>query len=225
MAYQYNATTEKEKPLRRPKYEQPRDLDNEQFIAAILPELNITKVPHFYGFDFFGNLDGETAILELKVRSKSFDTMRDGNLILSSRKYQACVTFPVPHKLLLVKTPEGLFYANMERDVLFLGDGVKKYPQLIIDGRKDRNDPQDIEPCVLFPKANFKQLYNSNQLQQLRVEYDKHSTTNAYHTDVATPYQRTSGGSVPSETLQRVRETADFGGSSALGRRIYGPSR
>lgn len=88
------------------------------------------------------------AIVEIKVRNNASD--KYPTLMLSSAKHKKGLDWA--HKenapfLLVIKFTNGLFMAN-----------VKTEYEESIGGRKDRDDPMDIERCVYIPISQFRQL-------------------------------------------------------------------
>jgi hypothetical protein len=41
---------------------------------------------------------------------------------------------------------------------------LERFPKIKMTGRKDRQDPQDIEPCVLIPMEKFRKILDVETL-------------------------------------------------------------
>jgi hypothetical protein len=127
----------------RPTYETTVNLQTETAVAAQLQQLwecRFVKTPKFYEFDYAIESEDEVkAFCEIKVRGKHYPT-----LLLSLHKWQqglmTAENTGLPF-LLIAKTPEGIFWHQI----------TKKPYRIVVGGRKDRGDEQDIEPCVLIP--------------------------------------------------------------------------
>ena len=76
-----------------------------------------------------------------------------GGYLLSLQKWIAArnmsLSTAVPF-ILVVKTLDGVYYAAFDTD--FLPDN------LLVRGRKDRGDWQDIEPCILLKTHRFTKI-------------------------------------------------------------------
>lgn len=143
--------------INRPLYESPDDLRNEQDVAQALGRIwycHFVKLPLRYHVDFAILRDKElSAWSELKVRNYSMSQIhRMGGYMLSLGKWSEARRLYDNSKLpfvLVVKTTDGLWYHTTED---FEHDGVA------IMGRTDRNDWQDVEPCVILQTNRFKQV-------------------------------------------------------------------
>jgi hypothetical protein len=142
----------------RPTYESEADLAREGGVAAIIEGLwgcKLVKLPISYHLDFAATRAAKcVAFCEVKTRNYSMqDIDKMGGYLLSLRKWIAardlCLGSGVPF-ILVVKTLDGVYYAAFVTD--FLPD------DLLVRGRKDRDDWQDIEPCVLLKVKRFTQI-------------------------------------------------------------------
>lgn len=141
----------------RPLYESSGDLKNEQDVARELGlrwDCQFIKMPLRYHVDFAILHKRELAAWsELKVRNYSMPEIHKmGGYMLSLGKWMEAERLSKISKLpfvLVVKTTDGLWHYTT-RD--FEHDGIS------IKGRTDRNDWQDVEPCVMFQTSRFKQV-------------------------------------------------------------------
>ena len=142
----------------RPMYETSDDLQREGSVAAIVEErwkCKLVKLPIVYHLDFAATRGAKcVAFCEVKTRNytmQSIDQM--GGYLLSLRKWMAArdlsMASDVPF-ILVVKTLDGVYYAAFHSD--FLPD------DLLVRGRKDRDDWQDIEPCILLKTKRFTKI-------------------------------------------------------------------
>lgn len=158
--------------MTRPLYESAYDLAFEQmFCEKLVPWLNFRKVPRSYGFDFVGRDNNLPIIAELKNRKNyNMVDIPDGRLILSLLKYNVFRSYhDIGYKTFLyVAAKDGLWRIDGTDCVMFPNGA----PELTFAGRRDRNDPADIEPCVLYETKNFKQLYTKDTLEKID-EYRK----------------------------------------------------
>jgi hypothetical protein len=141
----------------RPLYETQDNLSSEQEVAAHLEKAwkcSMSKLPIRYHLDFVAQRGkNAVAFCEVKVRNYSMDQIgKMGGYMLSLGKWSAakqmCEASCLPF-ILVVKTTDGIWYSIIES---FKPDSV------IVNGRQDRGDWQDIEPCVLINQSKFKQL-------------------------------------------------------------------
>jgi hypothetical protein len=141
----------------RPLYETSADLNNESAIAEFLQtawNCKFVKLPIRYHLDFVAvRGDKAVAYAELKSRSYSMKEIdRMGGYLMSIGKWSAakqlCEASMLPF-VLIVKAADGLYSATFTQ---FSPDDV------LVRGRTDRNDWQDIEPCVLLNTNKFKRI-------------------------------------------------------------------
>lgn len=137
----------------RSKYQSEEDLKNEREVVAVLCDAwkcKAEKTPDFYPVDWSFQKDREVKALgEIKCRDKSYQTY-----MLSLHKFsEMCKqseTTGVPY-LLIVRWPEKdvkvIRWVSVKRDIVL---------RVIHGGRKDRGDPQDMEPMVEIDLAAFK---------------------------------------------------------------------
>jgi len=141
----------------RPIYETQADLRNEAAVIEILSQkwrVNFHKLPIKYHLDYAATRKGKvTAYVEVKVRKYRMDQIgKWGGYMLSVGKLQTAkqlceissATF-----CLAVQCADGLYWIAIK--------DFSEFP-VVITGRTDRGDSQDIEPCVLIPAERFTSL-------------------------------------------------------------------
>jgi hypothetical protein len=141
-----------EKKVSRPTYESSTNVAKELEIAAkfcSVFDCTYEQYPPLHAVNGKFVKDGKVqAIAEIKVRNNASN--KYPTLMMSSSKYRKGLDWA--HKenapfLLVIKFTDGLFMTKV---------GAKY--QESIGGRKDRNDPDDIERCVYIPMDSFKQV-------------------------------------------------------------------
>ena len=145
----------------RPLYETTADLEGEASVSTTLASLwdcEFVKLPLRYHLDFVVTRNGRAvAYAELKTRNYSMaDIDKMGGYLMSIGKWSAakqiCDASLLPF-VLIVKTLDGLYRSSFTE---FIPDDV------LVRGRTDRNDWQDIEPCVLLNTKRFKRIHLGN---------------------------------------------------------------
>ena len=148
--------------MSRPMYENKQDRENEEkiikdFKAFILTKnksllLNHHKLPAQYRLDYaltYKDMKHVYAFVEVKRRKVNKDTYPW--LILSLKKYYSlrdAVRVGI-RAFLVFEFDDGTFVIEM-KDF--------DQPRIVIHGRKDRNDPDDIEPVVCIPKEMWREV-------------------------------------------------------------------
>jgi len=139
--------------MNRPMYETPESLKNEDEVAQKISaawNTKLNKIPIKYRVDYAAERNGKiVAWIEVKCRTynmNDFDTF-----MLSLDKYNASVELGKITNLpvtLVVRWKDKIGYADLLhcRGVIKMG------------GRKDRGDPQDVEPAVYIPIEDFREL-------------------------------------------------------------------
>jgi|TARA_R110000822_G_scaffold253319_1_gene379825 hypothetical protein len=138
----------------RPLYETSADLAREKEIASDLERkwgCKFIKMPIRYHLDFvLVKNDVVVAYAELKTRNYSMEAIgKMGGYLMSIGKWQSAKSLSESSKvpfILIVKTLDGLYRARFDT---FVPDSV------LVRGRTDRDDWQDIEPCVLLNVNKF----------------------------------------------------------------------
>lgn len=145
----------------RPLYESDADLDNEASIAQMLCrqwDCKFVKLPLRYHLDFVVTRgDKAVAFAEFKTRNYTMEQINKmGGYLLSIGKWAAAIQLCEASQLpfvLVVKTIDGLYCSTFTE---FKPDDV------LVRGRTDRNDWQDMEPCVLLNTQRFKRIEIGN---------------------------------------------------------------
>lgn len=149
--------------MTRPEYETDEDLKNEIRIGKIIAaerNCKVHKMDKRQKIDFM-LLRDDKAIgwAEIKCRSGNYpwDKIdRLGGFMISLNKAMAGIQKAQTTGLPFVLIAE----AEGEIRIATLSDGASHFAlcDVIMSGRKDRNDPLDIEPQVLIPVYMFKKL-------------------------------------------------------------------
>jgi hypothetical protein len=143
--------------MSRPLYESKKDLDSEKEVIEQLGEkwnCSFAKMPIRYHLDYVLKKDDKAlAFCEVKTRSYTMQKIGEmGGYLMSIGKWSSakslydCSGLPF---ILIVKTLDGIWWSIFKE---FNPDNV------LVRGRTDRNDWQDIEPCVLLDIKKFKKL-------------------------------------------------------------------
>ena len=138
----------------RPIYETQADLRNEAAVIQILSQkwrVNFHKLPIKYHLDYAATRNGKvTAYVEVKVRKYRMDQIgKWGGYMLSVGKLQTAkqlCEISSAAFCLAVQCADGLYWIAIK--------DFSEFP-VVITGRTDRGDSQDIEPCVLIPAERF----------------------------------------------------------------------
>ena len=148
-------------PTNRPIYETSADLVRETDIISIVEQAwncKATKLAIKYHLDYvFTRKNKAFGFCEIKTRTSTMDHIDNlGGYMLSLDKWMAAIRMSHATDLpfvLIVKTTDDLYYSMF---------GKNKHPfetdDVRIMGRVDRNDWQDIEPCVVIRTDKFKKL-------------------------------------------------------------------
>ena len=152
--------------MTRPTYETQEDLSREGNISSLLEKrwgCKLLKMPIRYHLDYVVQRDGKAiGFCEIKTRNYTMKSIGNmGGYLLSIGKWSSakqlvdCSGLPF---MLVVCTLDGLWCAKFTE---FVPKDIQ------VKGRTDRNDWQDIEPCVLLDILLFKKISSP---------YDKEST-------------------------------------------------
>ena len=141
----------------RPLYETPEDRSNEMKVAKLLSAdwgCDLSKLKIACAIDFALTRGGKVAaLMEVKCRKYSSQALDNlGGIILSAHKVQAGMRWADTHGvkfIIALGLEDGIFFLSLNP-----GDKVDGFG-LEIMGRKDRGDPQDMEPCVIIPIKRF----------------------------------------------------------------------
>lgn len=143
--------------MNRPLYESNTDLNNEQYVAQKIGTAwgcEFKKMPIRYHLDFVLT-KGDKAVAFCEVKSRNYTMQRIdemGGYLMSIGKWSAAKNLSEASGLpfiLVARTLDGIWYTVVKD---FKPDDV------LVRGRTDRNDWQDIEPCVLLKCERFKRL-------------------------------------------------------------------
>jgi len=141
----------------RQLYETQEDLSSEAEVADYLSKIwkcEMSKLPIRYHLDFVAQRGkNAVAFCEVKVRNYSMEQIgKMGGYMLSLGKWssakQMCEASGLPF-ILVIKATDGIWFSLIDS---FKPDSV------IVNGRTDRDDWQDIEPCVLIKQSRFKRI-------------------------------------------------------------------
>lgn len=140
--------------MHRPIYETHADLRNEAAVIKILSRkwrVNFQKLPIKYHLDYAATRNGKVAAyVEVKVRKYRMDQIgKWGGYMLSVGKLQTAkqlCEISSSTFCLAVQCTDGLYWIAIK--------DFSEFP-VVITGRTDRGDSQDIEPCVLIPAERF----------------------------------------------------------------------
>ena len=148
----------------RELFESKNDCENEaevvKFLEYIWPS-KAFKLPIKYHLDYLlqNKITNENiAFVEIKCRTYSMAQIKSfGGYKLSLEKWlTACklteITGIPCH--LIVRTTDGLFYCDMDNT---------QRPDIVIFGRTDRNDAQDVEPAVLLKHDRFIEFMHTGE--------------------------------------------------------------
>ncbi len=141
----------------RPLYETDADLKREGSVVEILEKAwncTMTKLPIRYHLDYVARRgDKAVAFCEVKTRNYTMQKIDQlGGYLMSIGKWSSAESLYRASGLpfiLAVHATDGVYYASFTE---FTPDDV------LVRGRTDRNDWQDIEPCVVLNTNKFKKL-------------------------------------------------------------------
>ena len=141
----------------RPVYEKQSDIENELAVARAVSSswnCDVYKLPAMERADFAIEVKGEyVGLMEIKCRNYSYDQLdRMGGLIISKKKIDSIFDLAGEHGVFVILAVNlaGVIYSMSSR---FLPEF-----EVTRAGRRDRNDPKDIEECYLIPMSCFEAL-------------------------------------------------------------------
>jgi hypothetical protein len=147
--------------MSRPLYETDADLAREGDMASAVEKAwkcKLMKLPIRYELDYVLRREYQTvAFCEMKTKSFPYENLdRNGGYAISLGKWMTAKTMSETSMLpfvLIVKLRDGLYYSRF-------GEGENPFvpDDMVVSGRIDRNDAQDIEPCVMIRAKRFKKL-------------------------------------------------------------------
>lgn len=144
-------------------YEKPENLEKERAVALFLEDkwkCEAVKMPIKYGLDFTfrrnKTLIGFGEIKCLNYNLIDFDRM-SGGYFISLGKFMSAKSLVEFTKLpffLILNTLDGVYYRKFTNF-----DGLN----FTVNGRKDRNDWQDVEPMVLLETCLFTKIAETKE--------------------------------------------------------------
>lgn len=143
--------------MSRPQYETDADLQRESAVIERFKSkwnVEVEKLPVRYYLDYIMHRGDKTlAFCEIKTRNVKIQQIKDwGGFILSLSKWISAKNIVEATGLpfiLIYRTFDGDYYNKITE---FTHDGI------YYRGRTDRNDWQDMEPCVMLNADRFKEL-------------------------------------------------------------------
>ena len=141
----------------RKMYESEQDLMNEQSVIEKLSHLwscEFIKLPIRYGVDFASvRNDYVVGFCEIKCRNYSMSQIDSmGGYMISSGKWSSAKLLSestgIPF-VLVVKANEAIWSYKID-------DFTPS--KVLLKGRKDRDDWQDMEPCIILDCNNFRRI-------------------------------------------------------------------
>jgi hypothetical protein len=144
--------------MNRPTYETPEQWKMQENVRDILSrDYEVFMTPKFYPWDYLFLENGEAiAAGEYKRRKATYQNLCNwGGLKLSYNKWESGMRFCLHTELeywLLIGLDGYDDTTELWRAIFTIRSGPLKVG---IFGRKDRNDPQDTEPCVIIPMESF----------------------------------------------------------------------
>jgi hypothetical protein len=149
---------------KRPLYETQTNLDNEQGVAAVIARrwnCVLVKLPIKYSLDFALTRQNKVvSFCEFKNRNYTMQQIANmGGYTLGLNKWLnaqiLCKSIGVPFVLVVQTIDKKIWYSIFKDDFLNMPTYIK--------GRTDRNDWQDIEPCVMLDVSAFTLLQETTQ--------------------------------------------------------------
>jgi len=143
----------------RDLYESEDDLARESKVIALIEfawKCKAVKLSIKYSLDYvLTRSDKALAFCEVKTRNYTMAEIDQfGGYLLSLGKWMAAKQISESSDLpffLVVKTTDAVYYAEFRTGFFHPND-------VLVRGRKDRDDWQDIEPCVLLDVNKFKKI-------------------------------------------------------------------
>lgn len=147
----------------RPIYETTADRKREAAVAETLAaswDCEMVKLPRQYPVDYMAIRNGKpTAFVEIKCKTYPKEVIdRNGGFMMSLAKWANARALCESSGLkfcIAVQYPESMWYCRVNAWEDFSHDGIQFF------GRTDRNDPQDMEPCILLKPDRWTQIPNT----------------------------------------------------------------
>ena len=147
--------------MSRPHYENEESLSNENIVKCAIEKRGfvLCKLPISYKIDFMAFKDNKpTSVIEVKCRMAGITSKTYACFMLSLAKWHAGIEYFIKSGLpfiLVGKYEDGIFCYNYSpEDVV----SIKWF-----NGRCDREDADDQEPCVYVPMKLFRRLPNEGE--------------------------------------------------------------
>lgn len=139
--------------MNRPMYETSESLKNEDEVASRISSAwntKLNKLPIKYRVDYAAERNGKI-VAWIEVKTRKYNMNDFDSFMLSLDKYNASVQLGSITNLpvtLVVRWKDKIGYVDLLhcRGVIKMG------------GRKDRGDPQDIQPAAYIPIDDFREL-------------------------------------------------------------------
>lgn len=141
--------------MARTMYETEANLEKERAVVALICEkfkCTSDKLAIKYGLDYALSRDGKVAAFcEIKCRNYPFSHFADGyaiglHKIMAAKQLTDTTGLPF---ILVISCEDGVYYTKVSEFKNIL---------TVMGGRRDRGDPQDIEPMAVFRAAEFKKI-------------------------------------------------------------------
>lgn len=137
----------------RPTYETTDDRGREAEVLFALAEtwgVEYLRTPRYAGADYLISRDGEVkALIEIKCRQNNFGKYPSYMVSLEKiGRLQAAAEVIKAVPVLVVGFTDSIAWI----------DASKAVGQVRFGGRQDRDDKQDMEPCVYIPMNQFRRL-------------------------------------------------------------------
>lgn len=138
----------------RPIYETEADRNGELAAAKVIEKAYgcvVVQNKRKYPADYTISKNG-TTVAFAEIKARTFPRKKYADYMISLKKVVETKAIAAEGKLpmlLFVKWTDGLFY-------LPLSDTLPS--RIALGGRKDRNDPDDIEPCAFYSVDEFKEV-------------------------------------------------------------------
>jgi len=144
--------------MNRPLYETDADLARESGVVEAVEKAwkcTMSKLPIRYHLDYvFKRGDKAIGFCEIKTRNYTMQKIGEmGGYLMSIGKWSSAKQLSDASGLpfvLIAKTLDGVYYCSFQDEF--------KPDNILVRGRTDRDDWQDIEPCVLINANRFKKL-------------------------------------------------------------------
>jgi hypothetical protein len=147
--------------LSRPIYETAADVDREREVAEWVGarwRCHVRKNPRLYPVDYCALRDGAVVgWIEVKCRNYTRAQIESwGGYLMGATKVAGMAN------LIAVSKRPAVLCVNLAGEVFRMNYDPAAIFRTEFRGRVDRRDPDDLEPCVMFPMDQFKFLGRMN---------------------------------------------------------------